>query len=200
MFISKLLSVSTLFLSVFALITHSESLTTNSAAFIPISGNTMAAAEIPSGDSRIYYQDSTNNSIIELVVSNAFNVGQLEQSGVLVPPSEVRSNSPIAAALVTSVSDPWQELHVFFFSPENVLSEYYIKTAPNAVWHGGPNCNDCLTNEGFVGLAGNQMLYAMGSSATSPPTLRVGFASTGAPNTISEAVNNGDGWSVASLI
>ncbi|KIK61059.1 hypothetical protein GYMLUDRAFT_73490 [Collybiopsis luxurians FD-317 M1] len=159
----------------------------------------MAGVEIPSGDTRVYYQDSSNGSILQLGITNAFTVGQYFASEVLVPSSEARSNSPIAAAaLVNDETGLWEEIHVFFFSPENILSEYYYFTKTE-VWNGGPTCTDCLTTKGFVGLAGNQMLYAMASSATTPPTLRVGFASAGAPNTISEAVNTGNGWSLASL-
>ncbi|KIK61058.1 hypothetical protein GYMLUDRAFT_225250 [Collybiopsis luxurians FD-317 M1] len=189
---------SILLLSAFPLIARAASLATNSAAYIAISGNTMAGVEVPSGDSRVYYQDSSNGSILEVDITNAFTVGQYVGSKVIVPSSEVRSNSPIAASVVLFEGTGYQELHVFFFSPQNVLSEYYIKN-PNPEWTGGPTCTDCLTSEGFVGLAGNQMLYAMASSATTPPTLRVGFASVGAPNTISEAVNTGNGWSLASL-
>ncbi|KAJ3932647.1 MAG: hypothetical protein NXY57DRAFT_96388 [Lentinula lateritia] len=165
-------------------------------AVVPVSGTNMGSIQLPNGDTRLYYQDQHNGSIIEMVISNAFTIGVFEESAVLVPASQVRSNSPVAVSLVAD-GDTFVQVHTFFFSPENVLSQYYWDDVLGI--QGGANCLTCVTNKGFVGVAGSQMLYAMASSATSPPTLRVGFVSAGAPNTISEAVNTGSGWSVASL-
>ncbi|KAJ3787906.1 hypothetical protein GGU11DRAFT_760537 [Lentinula aff. detonsa] len=156
----------------------------------------MGSIQLPNGDTRLYYQDRNNGSIIEVVISNAFTIGVYETSLVLVPSSQVRSNSPVAVSLVAD-GDTFLQVHTFFFSPENVLSQYYWETGVGI--QGGADCLTCVTSKGFVGVAGSQMLYAMASSATSPPTLRVGFVSAGSPNTISEAVNTGSGWSVASL-
>ncbi|KAJ4477483.1 hypothetical protein J3R30DRAFT_224395 [Lentinula aciculospora] len=164
-------------------------------AVVPISGTNMGAVQLPDGNTRVYYQDGNNGSIVQLVISDAFNVGNFKSSNVWVPSSQVRENSPVAVSLVAN-GNTFVQIHVFFFSRENILSEYYWKgNGPQ----GGAGCSDCVTSKGFVGVADSQMLYAMASSATSPPTLRVGFVSAGAPNTISEAVNDGSGWSVASL-
>ncbi|KAF8829886.1 hypothetical protein HHX47_DHR2000262 [Lentinula edodes] len=151
-------------------------------AVVPVSGTNMGSIQLPNGDTRLYYQDQHNGSIIEMVISNAFTIGVFEESAVLVPSSQVRSNSPVAVSLVAD---------------GDTFIQYYWDDVLGI--QGGPNCLTCVTNKGFVGVAGSQMLYAMASSATSPPTLRVGFVSAGAPNTISEAVNTGSGWSVASL-
>ncbi|KAJ3773053.1 hypothetical protein FB446DRAFT_845111 [Lentinula raphanica] len=165
-------------------------------AIVPISGTNMGSVQLPNGDTRLYYQDRNNGSIIEVVISNAFTIGQYEASLVLAPFSEVRSNSPVAVSLVAD-GDTFLQVHTFFFSKENILSEYYWETGIGI--QGGADCSTCVTSKGFVGVADSQMLYAMASSATSPPTLRVGFVSAGSPDTISEAVNTGSGWSVASL-
>ncbi|KAJ3897668.1 hypothetical protein F5879DRAFT_995696 [Lentinula edodes] len=157
----------------------------------------MGAVQIPDGGTRVYYQEDSG-SIIEMVITNAFTMsGVYKESTVLVPASQVRSNSPVAVSLPVADGDTFLQVHTFFFSPENVLSQYYWDSVLGI--QGGANCLTCVTSEGFVGVAGSQMLYAIASSATSPPTLRVGFVSAGSPNTISEAVNTGGAWSVASL-
>lgn len=69
----------------------------------------MGAVEIPNGDTRIYYQDITTGDIIQLDVSNAFNVGIFESGTVLVPGSEVRQNSPVAVSVVNN-GDIWEEV------------------------------------------------------------------------------------------
>ncbi|KAJ3730943.1 hypothetical protein DFJ43DRAFT_1189649 [Lentinula guzmanii] len=165
-------------------------------AIVPISGTNMGAVALPDGNTRVYYQDSNNGSIIQLVISNALTEGGYRSSNVWVPPSEVRYNTPVAASLVQSTNDDSDQIHVFFFSPDNILSEYYWKGDGH---QGGPDCSDCVTGSGYVGVEGSQMLYALASSATSPPTLRVGFISAGSPNTITEAVKTTGGWSLASL-
>ncbi|KIK53863.1 hypothetical protein GYMLUDRAFT_250044 [Collybiopsis luxurians FD-317 M1] len=167
-----------------------SSLTAN--AVVPISGTNMGAITLANGDTRMYYQDANNGSIIEAAISNAFNVGHFEASQVLVPSAEVRHNSPIAVSVET-VNGEYAQTHTFFFSPDNVLSEYFWDDVSGT--QGGPNCEPCITSKGFVGEPGNQMLYALAY----PGVLRVGFVSAGTPNTVSEAINTGSGWSVASL-
>ncbi|KAF9061824.1 hypothetical protein BDP27DRAFT_1192347, partial [Rhodocollybia butyracea] len=117
----------------------------------------MAAAQVTTGDTRIYYQDTSDENIVQIAVSNAFTIGQFRSMGAVIPSDEVRYNTPIA------VASPTQDaflLHIFFFSPDNVLSEYHWNQTANA-FQGGPTCDTCVTNEGFVGVAGSQMLYAM---------------------------------------
>ncbi|KIK53861.1 hypothetical protein GYMLUDRAFT_63521 [Collybiopsis luxurians FD-317 M1] len=153
----------------------------------------MGAVTLANGDTRLYYQDTNSGSIIETAISNAFNVGKLYGSSVWVPSAEVRHNSPIAVSLVTSSAGAYIQVHIFFFSPDNVLGEYYWDDVLGI--QGGPECETCLTSKGFLGEPGSQMLYALAT----PSALRVGFVSAGTPNTVSEAINTGSGWSVASL-
>lgn len=82
---------------------------------------------------------------------------------------------------------------MFFVSPENILSEYYFTEGIGL--QGGTSCTTCVTSEGFLVTANSQMLYAIETSTK----VRVGFVSAGSPNTVSEAVSSGNGWSVASL-
>ena len=86
------------------------------------------------------------------------------------------------------------QIHVYFLSPANVLSEYIW----NAGWQGGPSCTQCLTASNFVAAAGSQILYAMGNPDTAE--LRVGFVSAGAPTTLTEAVHDvGGEWQLGQL-
>ncbi|KIK53859.1 hypothetical protein GYMLUDRAFT_77357 [Collybiopsis luxurians FD-317 M1] len=152
----------------------------------------MGGVMLSSGDTRLYYYDTNNGSIIELVVNNAFTVGRFITSGQPVPSAEVRHNSPVAVTLVTNRA-VYIQVHTFFFSPDNVLSQYYYDDELGI--QGGPDRTTCVTSKGFVGEPGNQMLYALADSTA----IRVGFVSAGPPNTISEAVYTGSGWSLASL-
>ncbi|KAE9397543.1 hypothetical protein BT96DRAFT_823104 [Gymnopus androsaceus JB14] len=153
----------------------------------------MGSVALSTGDTRIYYQNATDGSIIQLTVTNDFELGVLTSSAVIVPGAEVRSNSPVA---VSTLENDFEQIHVAFFSPDNVLSEYYFETGVG--FQGGPNCTTCVTNKGFVGAAGSQMLYALATS--SPPVLRIGFVlDSGDSSTLSEAINSGSGWTVATL-
>ncbi|KIK57523.1 hypothetical protein GYMLUDRAFT_46093 [Collybiopsis luxurians FD-317 M1] len=160
----------------------------------------MAAMAVSSGSTGIYYQNSTTGDIIAVGVTNAFTEGgQVWSFGTAVPSSEVRSNSPIAVAAITSGTTN-VETRVVFVSPHNVLSEY-IYTDATGQWQGGPTCNTCITSDGFAVVPDSEMLYVLvtEASAGATPTWRIGFVSAGAPGTISEAVNTGSGWSVAPL-
>ncbi|KAF9049417.1 hypothetical protein BDP27DRAFT_1373696 [Rhodocollybia butyracea] len=167
-------------------------------SIVPISGTSMGAVQLADGNTRLYYQDSTTGAINAVVVSNVFTTGQSQGVSLLVPQDEVRKPTPVAVSLIAATGLEFVQLHVFFFSPENILSEYHWNETIG-LFQGGASCVTCITNEGFVGVAGSDMLYAMANNATSPPTLRVGFVSAGSPGTISEAVNTGNGWSIASL-
>lgn len=61
----------------------------------------MAAAQVTTGDTRIYYQDSYNETIVQIAVSNAFTIGQFRSMGVVIPADEARYNTPIAVAAPT---------------------------------------------------------------------------------------------------
>ncbi|KAE9391585.1 hypothetical protein BT96DRAFT_1024021 [Gymnopus androsaceus JB14] len=154
-----------------------------------------AITPLPDGATWFFYQDTSNNSIIAVHTSNTLTAGGTFLSEELyVPGSEVRSNSPIAVSgVVNSAGTSWTEIHVFFYSPENVLSEFYFTAGVGL--QGGPTCTTCVTNEGFLGAPDSQMLYALETDEE----VRVGFVSAGAPDTVSEAANSGNGWTVASL-
>ncbi|KAF9061821.1 hypothetical protein BDP27DRAFT_1428583 [Rhodocollybia butyracea] len=193
LFVQKLF----LALPLFATALASELSADGTDSVVPVSGSNMAAALVTTGDTRIYYQDSNNGTVVQIAVSNAFTVGHLENMVVVIPSDEVRYNTPIAVA-APGTQDSFTVLHIFFFSPDNVLSEYHWDPTAKALV-GGPACTTCVTNEGFVGVAGSQMLYAMVNTATSSGGLRVGFVSASSPGTISEAVKTGNSWSLASL-
>jgi len=199
LFISKALLMLPLFLSL-TLAAPSDSPTTRSAnTVIPITGTNMGAVSLSDGNTRVYYQDATNGTIIQLVISNDFEIGVWENSALIVPADEVRQNSPIAVSLLSNAAG-FEQIRLGFFSPDNVLSEYIWEAEVTGGFQGGPTCTDCVTNKGFVGAAGSQMLYALETSGTSPPVIRYGFVlDSGDSNTISEAVNTGSGWTVATL-
>lgn len=70
----------------------------------------MGAVELPSGDTRIYYQDTTSGDILQVAITNAFNVGVLESANVvIVPGSEVRQNSPVAVSVLNN-GDAWEQV------------------------------------------------------------------------------------------
>ncbi|KIK57500.1 hypothetical protein GYMLUDRAFT_46077 [Collybiopsis luxurians FD-317 M1] len=205
MFIAQLLSVLSLFLSS-CLPVSSASLSTSASSLsnaanaadsaVPVTGTMMAALTITGGETRIYYRNTTTTGITALSVSNAFNSGHFESSIPLVPAAEVRSTSPVAAA---AIGDPWTEIHLFFISPTNILSEY-IWTASTNSWQGGVSCGPCLTGDQFVTSSTSSMLYALvNTDSSGSPTWRVGFVSAGVSNTISEVVNSGSGWTLAPL-
>ncbi|KIK66791.1 hypothetical protein GYMLUDRAFT_82159 [Collybiopsis luxurians FD-317 M1] len=155
----------------------------------------MDALTLSSGETQIYYQNSTTRGITLLSVSNVFNSGHFQSSIPLAPSSEVRQTSPIAVA---AIGDPWTEIHVFFVSPLNVLSEYIWTSSTNA-WQGGPSCSACLTSDGYLASASSNMLYALVTATSTCTTWRVGFVSAGVSNTITEVINTGSGWILAPL-
>ncbi|KAJ7711097.1 hypothetical protein B0H14DRAFT_700280 [Mycena olivaceomarginata] len=110
------------------------------------------------GDTRLYYQNP-DNSIQETAISGPFAVGTsvFEGSNLLIPANEILPGTPIAA--VTFNGNAFQQIHVFFVSPDNILSEY---AWTGTVWKGGPSCSDCVTANRFAVQPGSKMLYAMG--------------------------------------
>ncbi|KAJ7765274.1 hypothetical protein B0H16DRAFT_1717819 [Mycena metata] len=166
---------------------------------IPVSfvGGAAAVQAInANGDSRIYYQDY-DNSIQEIAVNGPLTTGRSTGSSLRVPANEVLAGTPIAAT--TIAGNDLQQIHVYFLSPDYVLSEYAFG---GGIWQGGPNCTDCLTANGLVVQRGSEVLYALGSLQAPSGTafVRVGFVSAGAPSTLSEAVwSPGVDWQVAQL-
>ncbi|KAJ7059613.1 hypothetical protein C8F01DRAFT_989280, partial [Mycena amicta] len=149
-------------------------------------------------DTRIYFQNP-DSSIEEFAISGPFNSGVRYGAGVLVPAPQVRVVTPIAAVSVNSGT--FQEIRVYFFSPQNILSEYIYDAANGATWRGGPSCTDCLTTKQIVMWPSSQVLYALTDGVTGPTTntrVRVGFVS--APNTLSEMIWTPlAGWQSAQL-
>ena len=93
--------------------------------------------------------------------------------------------------------NPFSQAHVFFYAPDNLLSQFYWES-PSTSWQGGPDCAVCIQQAGFFGVNGSQVLYTF---VDEDENLRVGFISAGNPQTLSEAighVTNG-GWSVAAI-
>ncbi|KAJ7107495.1 hypothetical protein C8R44DRAFT_885490 [Mycena epipterygia] len=167
---------------------------------VPVStvGNVAAVQGTVLGDTRLFFQNP-DNSIQQLDLNSPFNGGgHFQNSAVLVPANEVLANTPIAAVTINGTD--LQEIHLFFVSPSNVLSEY-IWTTSSSNWHGGPSCTTCITTIGFVVQPGSKVLYVMANDAVgSPATLRVGFVSAGAPGTFSEAdFSPAKGWQLAQL-
>ncbi|KAJ6586320.1 hypothetical protein DFH09DRAFT_1143120 [Mycena vulgaris] len=143
------------------------------------------------GDTRLYYQNQ-DNSIQETSISGPFTSGTFEGTQVLIPANEVLPGTPIAA--VTLNGNAFQEIHVFFVSPSNILSEYWWN---GQTWFGGPSCgSDCITQNQFAVQPGSKLLYAM--SSTGGPH-RVGFVSAGNPGTLTEADITPSGWQLAPL-
>ena len=92
--------------------------------------------------------------------------------------------------------NPFSQGHVFYYAPDNLLSEYYWSSSTG--WQGGPDCTVCIQTAGFFRVNGSQTLYTF---VDPDENLRVGFISTGNPQTLSEAIGkttNG-GWSVAAI-
>lgn len=95
----------------------------------------MGAITRPDGLTAIFYQDSTNGSILGLAVSNDFQMGTYEpqSSGVVVPGDEVRANSPIAVSVVYDVTgDAWVEVR------ESLENDSINGTVHRPVWHSSP--------------------------------------------------------------
>ncbi|KAE9408967.1 hypothetical protein BT96DRAFT_985287 [Gymnopus androsaceus JB14] len=111
--ISKALLMLPLYLSL-TLAAPSDSPTARSAnTVIPITGTNMGAVSLSNGNTRVYYQDATNGSIIQLVVSNDFEIGVYVSSAVIVPADEVRSNSPVAVSLLSNAAGFEQVCEIF---------------------------------------------------------------------------------------
>ncbi|KAJ6458262.1 hypothetical protein C8R45DRAFT_1221650, partial [Mycena sanguinolenta] len=195
MFLTQLLTV----LYVFTAVCASAQLGNSTEAvpspnLVPIApmGN-VASVQITTGATRIFYQVSTGAIDIGGVTAPFLSggTGTASANTLLVPASEVLPFTPIAA--ITANTATYTAVRIYFFSRENVLSEYIW--APTTGWTGGPSCTKCITAQGIVVQNGSEVLYAMANTAFNQ--FRVGFISAGQPATISEAENLGSGWGVA---
>ncbi|KAJ7458238.1 hypothetical protein FB451DRAFT_1182980 [Mycena latifolia] len=193
MFLTQLLTVLYVFTAV-----RASALLGNSTAVVPSPnlvpiapmGN-VASVQVTTGDTRIFYQDSTGAINIGGVTAPFLSGGKTGPNTPLVPASQVLPNTPIAA--ITANTATYTGVRIYFFSRENVLSEYIW--TPTTGWIGGPSCTNCVTAQGIVVQNGSEVLYAMANTAFNQ--FRVGFISAGQPATISEAENLGGGWGVA---
>ncbi|KAJ7164348.1 hypothetical protein C8R46DRAFT_1220852 [Mycena filopes] len=172
----------TLALTGAALAVDTETNTTSLHALVsPFSGQTATINQLANGDTRIYYT-ADDGGIWEIAARGPFNKpGSLESNTPLVPASEVHPCSPVVA---TSVDGAFTDVHLFFFSPKLVVSEYIWANAIG--WSGGPGCAKCLTASGFVAESTTLLYAAENLAANAPSMLRVGFISPGAPGGLSE--------------
>ncbi|KAJ7476757.1 hypothetical protein FB451DRAFT_247170 [Mycena latifolia] len=155
---------------------------------IPFGGGSASIVQTPTSDTRIYHQNP-DGSIWEISASGPFVKPAFEGQFLLVPAAEVLPGTPIVA---TSVDGNLADVHVFFFSPKLVVSEYIWTNGIG--WTGGSTCTKCLTANGFV-AASAQYLYAVENlAATAASTLRVGFNGAGAPGSLTEANKVGGVW------
>ncbi|KAJ6567592.1 hypothetical protein DFH09DRAFT_441726 [Mycena vulgaris] len=172
-----------------------------SPGFVPVTfvGNVaaMQATDL-NGDTRLFYQNA-DGSIQELAINGPFTGGTLTGSGLLVPVGQAMPGTPMAIA---NLGTKFTELHVFFVSPSNILSEYIWLEATGS-WHGGASggCTTCVDVNRFTVQSGSKVLYAMGNSVGgAPATLRVGFVSAGIPGTLAEVdFTAAKGWQLAQL-
>ncbi|KAJ7761366.1 hypothetical protein B0H16DRAFT_1456113 [Mycena metata] len=124
----------------------------------------------------------------------------------LVPAEQVQPHTLIAAVITDGVdltgyvvSLPMRrQTHIYFVSPDNILSEYIN---PGGAWIGGPTCTTCIDGNRFAVQPGNSVLYALANNGPSEPAfIRVGFVSAGAPGALSEAVfTTANGWTLAQV-
>ncbi|KAJ7206271.1 hypothetical protein GGX14DRAFT_457503 [Mycena pura] len=195
MFFTQLLTA----LYVFAAV-RANPLLGNSSAVVPSPdlvpigpiGN-VAAVQIATGNTFIFYQNSTGEIVLRRVTAPFLSGGTDKAEDFAVPASEVLPYTPIVA-ITANTAATYTGIRLYFFSRENVLSEYTWAPSPVG-WIGGPSCTSCLTAQGIVVKDGSQVLYALANPAFNQ--FRVGFVSAGQPGTISEAENLGGGWGVA---
>ncbi|KAF5365212.1 hypothetical protein D9758_005444 [Tetrapyrgos nigripes] len=156
----------------------------------------VVAIQAPNKDTRIFYQPRSGGGIAHLCVDSSFKDGLLTCDATIVPPTEVRDGTPIAAVTLNADNNGFTENRVFFVSPDNILSEYLFTTADHG--RSGPNCPKCITHNGFPVVNGSQVLYAMANPSAPGVRVRVGFVSTASPDTITEASLNANGqWTLA---
>ncbi|KAJ6570451.1 hypothetical protein DFH09DRAFT_1153586 [Mycena vulgaris] len=166
----------------------------------PIStASSASAVQNHTGDTRIFYQNTDDKSIHQIVLLGTFSSGSFEADGSLIPANEVLLGTPIVAVSANPDGLNFQDIHVFFVSPTNILSSYVWQ--PSTGWRGGSSCAPCITNSMFGVQAGSKLLYAMANGAAgSPALLRVGFVSAGATSTLSEATFTAAvGWRLAQI-
>ena len=183
----------------------------DAAPLTPVGG--VAPAPLDSGLSEYYYQVSSG-AIVGVEVSGPFETSSSTTSAPFtrISPGQALFGTPIAtcssstagATEYTNVRayetvngcSSILQLHVFYFDPENLLSEF--TWTPSIGWQNGSACTNCVQQAGFFGVNGSQVLYAYENSPAG--TVRVGFISAGSPQTLSEAVQSPNAaWSLTTL-
>ncbi|KAJ6601797.1 hypothetical protein DFH09DRAFT_1125859 [Mycena vulgaris] len=164
---------------------------------VEFAGNA-AAIQAPAfgEDTRIYYQADVSGGILELAVSGPATVGRAFSLQTLIPAAQVQPRTLIAAVITDGID--FTGTHIYFVSPDNILSEYIN---PGGAWIGGPNCTTCIDRNRFAVQPGNSVLYALANNGPNEPAfIRVGFVSAGAPGALSEAVfTTANGWTLAQV-
>lgn len=93
----------------------------------------MGAVQIPDGGTRVYYQEDSG-SIIEMVITNAFTMsGVYKESTVLVPASQVRSNSLVAVSLVADGDTFLQVSYSYQYSDSSKLRIFDKSPGPHVL-------------------------------------------------------------------
>ncbi|THU89085.1 hypothetical protein K435DRAFT_969240 [Dendrothele bispora CBS 962.96] len=149
------------------------------------------------GATQLYYQ-VRNGSIIRLCTTTAFIGNGNQKCGLqeVVPANEVMYGTPITAATLWTSAGVFHGTHVYYYSPDGVLSEYI-----NNISAHGPSCTQCVTNQRFGVVNSSVILYSFADFKTPGMQLRVGFESVGSPGTITEATfnSNTNKWSLSVL-
>ncbi|KAJ7820759.1 hypothetical protein B0H14DRAFT_2833250 [Mycena olivaceomarginata] len=147
-------------------------------------------------DTRVYYQADVSGGILELAFTGPATVGKAFSIQTLIPAAQVQPRTLIAAVITDGVD--FTGTHVYFVSPDNILSEYIN---PGGAWIGGPTCTTCIDRNRFAVQPGNSVLYALANNGPNEPAfIRVGFVSAGAPGALSEAVfTTAHGWTLAQV-
>ncbi|KAJ7574155.1 hypothetical protein C8J56DRAFT_1173071 [Mycena floridula] len=142
----------------------------------------------------IFYQDQTGG-INVLNLGGLFDGGQITSGPTqIVSPGEVLPCTPLAAIPRNSNN----QAHVFFLSPNLIVSEYFFAEGQaNLGWQGGSGCTSCLTSSNFKVASGTRALFA--ATNTANEAMAVGFISDSNPGTLTQAVKRAAGWVLATL-
>ncbi|KAJ7587579.1 hypothetical protein C8J56DRAFT_942139 [Mycena floridula] len=171
-------------------INSTSEITERKADAIPFAAfGSVAAIQLSTGDTRIHHQ-KPDGSIWQAAVSGVFFQGKFAVDQMIVPAGEALLGTPIAS----TVNGNYADVHLFFFSPSLIVSEYMWT---GTEWIGASKCPQCITSIGFL-AATSQFLYAMENSITGAPAkLRVGFNSAGIPGGLTEAAQVNGVWQLA---
>lgn len=175
---------------------------TSASSFVPLSPvGDVAAVQFgtgtPQAQTRIYYQHNNGNLIQHTVSPGPFTTSRTDNQNVIVNAQGVLWNTPIA---VSAMENGGQGIHIYYLDKNRVLSEKRFTSADGWRPTASKRCPGCIQSAGFTVAEGSDALYAVQHS-TNANVLRVGFVSTGAPGTLTEAVTTDFGvtWVLAPL-